>query len=80
VADGRSHAIPDRNKHRIRGLRGCRVHVGWRKCRSEVDVESTYQKMSATEKEIFKKKMAEIDEADAGGFTTHPYPRIDNVQ
>jgi hypothetical protein len=24
-----------------------------------------YQKMSAAEKEIFKKKMAEIDEADA---------------
>ena len=30
------------------------------------DVERAYQKMSAAEKEIFKKKMAEIDEADAG--------------
>jgi hypothetical protein len=30
------------------------------------DVERSYQKMSAVEKEIFKKKMAEIDEADAG--------------
>ena len=29
------------------------------------DVERSYQKMSAAEKEIFKKKMAEIDEADA---------------
>ena len=30
------------------------------------DVERAYQKMSAAEKEIFKKKMAEIDGADAG--------------
>ena len=30
------------------------------------DVERAYQKMSAAEKEIFKKMMAEIDEADAG--------------
>ena len=30
------------------------------------DVERVYQKMSAAEKDIFKKKIAEIDEADAG--------------
>ena len=30
------------------------------------DFERAYQKMSAAEKEIFKKNMAEIDEADAG--------------
>ncbi len=30
------------------------------------DVERAYQKMSAVEKEIFKKKMAEIDKAEAG--------------
>ena len=29
------------------------------------EVERAYQNMSATEKEIFKKQMAEIDEADA---------------
>jgi hypothetical protein len=30
------------------------------------DVERAYQKMTAPEKEIFKKKIAEIDKADAG--------------
>ena len=30
------------------------------------DVERAYKKMSAAEKDIFKKKMVEIDEADAG--------------
>ena len=29
------------------------------------DVERAYQKMTATEKEVFRQKMAEIDEADA---------------
>ncbi len=38
------------------------------------DVECAYQKMSATEKEIFKKKMAEMDEADAGGDKESPPP------
>ncbi len=38
------------------------------------DVERAYQKMSATEKEMFKKKMAEIDEADAGGDKESPPP------
>ncbi len=36
------------------------------------NVESEYQKMSAAEKEIFKKKTAEIDEADAGGGKKSP--------
>ncbi len=31
------------------------------------DVERAYQKMAAGEKEIFKKQMAEIDEANASG-------------
>ena len=44
------------------------------------NVESEYQKMSAAEKEIFKKKMVEIDKADAGIPTTYPYPCIDNIQ
>ena len=38
------------------------------------DVERAYQKMSAAEKEIFKKKMAEIDEADAGVNEESPPP------
>ena len=38
------------------------------------DVERAYQKMSAAEKEIFKKKMAEINEADAGVDKESPPP------
>jgi hypothetical protein len=38
------------------------------------DVERAYQKMSAAEKEMFKKKMAEIDEADAGCDDEFPPP------
>ncbi len=38
------------------------------------DVERAYQKMSAAEKEMFKKKMAEIDEADAGVDEESPPP------
>ena len=38
------------------------------------DVERVYQKMSAAEKDIFKKKMAEIDEADAGIDKEFPPP------
>ncbi len=37
------------------------------------DVERAYQKMSAAEKEVFKRKMVEIDEADAGDMET-PLP------
>jgi hypothetical protein len=36
------------------------------------DVERAYQKMTAAEKEVFKRKMAEIDEADAGDGRTPP--------
>ncbi len=36
------------------------------------DVEQAYQKMSAAEKELFKQKMVEIDEADAGDRETPP--------
>ena len=38
------------------------------------DVERAYQKMSAAERDIFKKKMAEIDEADAGVDEESPPP------
>ena len=38
------------------------------------DVERAYQKMSAAEKDIFKKKMAEINEADAGVDEESPPP------
>jgi len=38
------------------------------------DVEHAYQKMSAAEREIFKKKMAEINEADAGVDEESPPP------
>ena len=38
------------------------------------DVERAYQKMLAAEKDIFKKKMAEIDEADAGVDKESPPP------
>ena len=39
------------------------------------DVERAYQKMLAAEKDIFKKKMAEIDKADADdGEATPPTP------
>ena len=44
------------------------------------DVERAYQKMSAVEKEIFKKKMAEIDEADAGVGEESPPPTPTPVQ
>jgi hypothetical protein len=40
------------------------------------DVEQAYKKMSAMEKEVFKQKMAEIDEADAGNGKTPPPPPI----
>ena len=38
------------------------------------DVERAHQKMSAAEKEIFKKKMTEIDEADADIDEESPPP------
>jgi hypothetical protein len=38
------------------------------------DVERAYQKMLATEKEMFKKKMEEIDKPDAGVHEEFPPP------
>ncbi len=38
------------------------------------DVERAYQKMLAAEKEMFKKKMEEIDKADAGVHKDSPPP------
>jgi hypothetical protein len=35
-------------------------------------VEQAYQKMSTAEKEVFKRKMAEIDEADVNDGETPP--------
>ena len=46
----------------------------WFKEQKKRDVERAYQKMSAAEKEMFKKKMAEIDEADAGVDKESPPP------
>ena len=37
------------------------------------DVEQAYQKMTAAEKEVFKQKMAEYDEADADDGETPPH-------
>ena len=44
----------------------CDTAYGRFKEQKKRDVERAYQKMSAAEKEIFKKKMAEIDEAYTG--------------
>jgi hypothetical protein len=38
------------------------------------DMEQVYQKMTAMEKEVFKRKMAEINEADAGREIPPPTP------
>jgi hypothetical protein len=43
------------------------------------DVKRAYQKMSAVAKEIFKKKIAEIDEADAGGNKESPPPTSTHI-
>ncbi len=41
------------------------------------DVEQAYQKMSTVENEVFKQKMAEIDEADVDdGETPPPTPTL----
>ncbi len=40
------------------------------------DVKCAYQKMSAVEKEMFKKKMAEIDKANAGCDKESPPPTL----
>ena len=36
------------------------------------DMERAYQKMTAAEKEVFKRKMAEYDQVDAGDGETPP--------
>jgi hypothetical protein len=66
----------DKGRERVESDEGA---TRWRRTAAEVrveeaacrevsirDVERAYQKMSAAEKDIFKKKMAEIDEADDG--------------
>ena len=52
----------------------CNTAYGCFKEQKKRDVERAYQKMSAAEKEIFKKKMAEINEADAGVDEESPPP------
>ena len=39
---------------------------------AEVAAAATYQKMTAAEKEVFNRKMAEYDEADADDGETPP--------
>ena len=55
-------------------IKMCNTAYGRFEEQKKRDVERAYQKMSAAEKEIFKKKMAEIDEADAGGDDESPPP------
>jgi hypothetical protein len=50
----------------------CDTVYRWFEEQKKRDVEQTYQKMTAAEKEVFKRKMAEIDEADAGNGETPP--------
>ncbi len=53
--------------------RGCPLCVEYASCSN--------QKMSAAEKELFKRKMAEIDKEGLRweNPTTYPYPHIDNI-
>jgi hypothetical protein len=50
----------------------CDTAYGWFEEQKKRDVDQAYQKMTAAEKEVFKQKMAEIDEADAGDGETPP--------
>ncbi len=52
----------------------CDTAYGRFKEQKKRDVKRAYQKMSAVEKEIFKMKMAEIDEADASVNKESPPP------
>ncbi len=52
----------------------CDTAYGWFKEQMKRDVERAYQKMLAAEKEMFKKKMEEIDKADAGIHKESPPP------
>jgi hypothetical protein len=65
------------NKAELIGLRDapiklCDMAYGRFKEQKKRDVKPVYQKMSATEKEIFKKKMVEINEVDTGGDKESP--------
>ena len=55
-------------------IKMCNTANGQFKEQKKRDVERAYQKMSATEKEIFKKKMVEINEVDTGGDKESPPP------
>jgi hypothetical protein len=50
----------------------CDTAYGWFEEQKKRDVEQTYQKMSTTEKEVFKQKMAEIHEADIEDMEAPP--------
>jgi hypothetical protein len=50
----------------------CDTAYGWFEEQKKRDVERANQKMTATEKEVFKRKMAEINKADAGDEETLP--------
>jgi hypothetical protein len=50
----------------------CNTTYGQFEGQKKRDVEQAYQKMTAAEKEVFKQKMAEINEADAGNRETPP--------
>jgi hypothetical protein len=52
----------------------CDTACGRFKEQKKRDVERAYHKMSAAEKEMFKKKMEEIDEADTGVHNESPPP------
>jgi len=53
----------------------CDTTYGWFEEQKKRNLEREYQKMTAAEKEVFKKKMAEFDEADEdNGETPPPIP------
>jgi hypothetical protein len=53
----------------------CNNAYGWFEEQKKRDMERAYQKMTATEKEVFKQKMAEINKVDSGdGETPSPTP------
>ena len=53
----------------------CDTAYGWFEEQKKRDVERAYQKMTTAEKEVFRRKMAEIEEADADdGEATPPSP------
>ncbi len=50
----------------------CGTMYGWFEEQKKRDAEQEYQKTSAAEKEVFKQRMAEINEADPGDGETQP--------